>query len=60
MAITGTHKKLSCNKQNNTSIQPASLPFPINPVQVMDLGVQQECEGTKNQILKDTGKEVSL
>lgn len=60
MAITGTHKKLSCNKQNNTSIQPASLPFPINPVQAMDLGVQQECEGTKNQILRDTGKEVSL
>lgn len=47
MAITGTHKKMSCNRQNHTSIQPALLPFRINPVQPMDLGVQQECEGTK-------------
>lgn len=60
MAITDTHKKMSCNKQNNTSIQPASLLFPINSVQAMGLGVQQEWKGTKNQILKDTGKEDSL
>lgn len=49
MAITGTHKKMSCNRQNHTSIQPALLPFRINPVQAMDLGVQQECEGKKKK-----------
>ena len=48
------------HKQNNISIQPVSLPFPINPVQATGLGVGQEWEGTKNKILKDTEKEDSF